>query len=256
MILLLDLKNEVFSFALYNKNKEKICSFKTYSDKLKSQEEYFNTFKQFLDLNKVDSSMIEGSIFSSVQPILTNRIKRAVEALTNKSCLVVNNKIKTGLAIRMNNPNELGSDLLANAIGAINKYKTDCLIVDMSSVLSFTIVSEKREFIGGSLFPGLSASANMMFNNNALLMDTDLEIPKSYIGKSTKESINSGTVLGYVELIKSFTNKMEIEYKKPLVKILTGIDSKIVFNALFSEFEYEENLIFDGLFDIYSKNTL
>lgn len=256
MIFLADLSNLSFSFALYDEKRTLLCSYKTYADKTKSEVEYADILRQFFAFNKIDKKEIEGAILSSVVPSLTKRIQNAIVSVIENRCLLINRKIKTGLAIRMDNPLEVGSNLIAAALGAVNDYHCSCLIVNLSSVASFTIVTEKKEFIGGALFPGLRTSAEQMWSSSAQLMDIDLEIPSRFIGKSTRESMNAGIIGGYLSLIKNFCKEMEEEFKAPLKKVLTGPDSKIILNDLFSDFEYNPQLVFDGLFDIYCKNKI
>lgn len=256
MILLADLSNLSFSVALYSRDRKKICSYKTYADKTKSKEEYIDILQLFFTYKNIDVEEIEGAILASVVPSLTKRIQNAISEAIQKRCLLLNRKLKTGIAIRMDNPSEVGSDLIAAAVGAYNDYATSCLIVNLSTVASFTIVTDKKEFIGGALFPGLRVSAEKMWSDSAQLMDIDLDIPNRLIGRSTKESMNAGIVGGYITLIEAFCQRMEEEFQRPLKKIITGPDSKIVINSLFGQFEFNENLVFDGLYDIYIKNNL
>lgn len=254
MILIADLSNLAFSVALYSNERKKICSFKTYADKTKSETEYVDFLHQFFLLNGIQVAEVEGAILSSVVPSLTKRIQMAIATLISKRCLVLNRKLKTHLAIRMDNPGEVGTDLIAAGIGALNNYHTSCLVINLSTVCSFTIVTNKREFIGGALFPGLRASAEKMISTSAQLMDIDLEIPDRLIGKSTKESMNSGIVGGYLSLIRHFSQEIENEYHGALTKVITGPDAPIVIHALYGDFEYNSDLVFDGLFDIYMAN--
>lgn len=253
MLLLLNLNNLCLDCRVYQ-NRKALFSFKTYADKLKSELEYEQNLKQFLEYQHISINEIDGAILSSVVPSLTKRIKNAVSLTIKKECLVVNKSLKTGLAIRMDNPNEVGTDLICETLGAINNYKKDCLIVDMSSVVSFLVATEKKEFLGGALFPGLLASSSVMFTNNAQLMDIEFEKPKRMLGKSTKESMNNGILNGYVSLIESYSQKIMDEFKKDLLPILTGTDSSLV-KDLLPKFTYNPDLVFDGLYDIYIKNN-
>lgn len=254
MILLSNLENRAFSVGLCSGRKTKLCSFRIYADKMKSEVEYLDSILQFFRLNEIDKEDIDGCILSSVVPSLTKRIQNALERATGTKCMVVSKKIKTGLALRTDNPSEVGSDLIANGIGALSDYDEDCLIVSLSTVLSFSVVTKKKEFIGCSLFPGLLSSSETMWNNCAQLMDIDLSIPDKLIGKSTKESMNSGIVGGYLCLIENFSDQIEREFRSPLKRILTGSDMSIVKNRLFSQFECNPDLTFDGLYEIYMKN--
>lgn len=254
MLLLLDLSNEALFVSLYQE-RHKLFSYTTLADKFKSEEEYLSLLSQFLSFNHLRPKDIDGALLSSVVPSLTTRIKNAVSTLLEKPCLLLNRQLKTGLAIRMDNPSEVGSDLIASALGAINDYQKDCLVIDLSSVLSFTLVTKNYAFLGGLLFPGMQSSSQQMVEKNALLLEFEYENPKRVIGKSTKESLNNGILLGYQSLIESVARKVEEEYGSPLLKVVTGQDVSPLRPLLPDDYIFNPDLIFDGLYDIYLKNV-
>lgn len=253
MLLLSDVGNVSLTISVYQNRKE-LFNYRTYSDKLRSEEEYEATLQSFFQFNHLSGSDFEGAILSSVVPSLTIRIQKAASRTIGKECLILNRSLKTGLALRMDNPSEVGSDLIAAAVGAVNDYQKPCLVVLMNTCLSFIAVDGKKSFLGGALFPGLRFSANSMFSANAQLMDIDLEKPHRFIGKSTRESMNSGIVYGYTMLIQSYAEAMEKEFHAPMAKIITGADSAIVKDLLPLDYHYNPNVLFDGLYDIYMKN--
>lgn len=255
MILLADLGNRSLSLSVYDDWKE-VCSFKTTSDKLKSADEYKDIIRQFLSLNKIDKEDIEGSILESVVPSLTKRIEKAISSVLSKEVLVLSKKLKTGLAIRMDNPSELGSNLISAAIGANHNYPNkDCLIICLSTCLSFTLVTKDKQFLGGNLFPGMRESVYNMCDKSAQLMEIDLVRPDKLIAKSTSACINSGVVKGYMFLIESMADEMEKEYGKPLERIITGPDSNIIKDYMPHNYSFNSHLLMDGLYEIYLKNT-
>ena len=253
MILLLDLSNLSLDIRVYQKRKA-VFSFRTYADKLRSELEYQHILATFLEMEHLSIQDFDGAILSSVVPSLTNRIRNATTMLLKKQCLVLNRTLKTGLAIRMDNPSEVGTDLIAEALGGVNDYQRDTLIVDMSTVVSFVVVTKRKEFVGGSLFPGLMTSSSLMFNSNAQLMDIEFEKPKRMLGKSTKESMNNGILNGYACLIEEFSRRIEIEHGSSLFKVLTGPDASLV-RSLLTDMTYNPDIVFDGLYDIYMKNN-
>ena len=120
MILLADLGNRSLSLSIYENRQEK-ASFKTLSDKFKSADEYQETLRQFLRLQNLTPKDIDGAILASVVPSLTKRVEKAINTVLDKECLLLDRKLKTGLAIRMDNPSEVGSNLISAAIGAIKR---------------------------------------------------------------------------------------------------------------------------------------
>lgn len=253
-VLLLDIGNLSLRLSVYEDRKN-IAEFKVYSDKLKSVGEYQEQFEQFLNYHEIQASSLDGALLCSVVPSLTKRIKNAVENLLKKPCLIVSKSLKTGLAIRMDNPAELGSDLLSEAVGAISDYKEDVMIADLSSCASFFVVSPKKGYIGGALFPGLTSSSTGLISSSAQLMDIEFETPARLVGKSTRECLNSGIVIGYADLVRDFHQRMEKETGVKLQGVLTGDDASILAPLLKDEFIVNKDLVFDGLYEIYLKNN-
>lgn len=254
MILTASLENRFLKLVVFDDNNDVIDSFKVFAEQSKTKEEYVQMIDMFLRYKDISQHKISGAILSSVVPSLTDRVKNAISEIIEKECLVLSKRLKIGLAIRTDNPDEVGSNLISLSLAGYHKYKEDILIVNMSSVTTFMIVSENKEFIGCSIAPGLVASADTMKKNSAQLLDVDISKPKSLIGKNTKESMKSGIYEGYISFIESYCEKLEREYGKPLHYVLTGEDSSIVKNALSVNFDYNENLLMEGLLSIYESN--
>lgn len=255
MLLLLDLGNTNLFVGVYRK-RSLVCSFRTYSDKTKSSFEYQEILSQFLKNNNLDLDQFEGAILSSVIPSLTRKVALAASSLLNKECKVLGNQLKCGLSIRIDNPQELGSDLVADSVGALtNHADEDLLIVDLGTATKFLYVSKDKVFHGCSIAPGIKVSFESLWKNAAQLTDIDLEAPSKIIGKNSFDSMNSGVVFGHVAMILGLSKAIEKEVNKPLKKIVTGGNAIFVKNLLGNSFSYEPNLILDGLYDIYMKNN-
>ena len=128
------------------------------TDLIKTSDQYCAELKTMLSLFEVDAASIEGSIVSSVVPPVLNSFKTAIRKLTGKSCLVVGPGIKTGLNIRMDNPAEVGSDLIVAAVAAIAEYGAPLLLVDMGTATTITAVDASGSFVGGCICPGVKIS--------------------------------------------------------------------------------------------------
>lgn len=253
MVLLTSLGNRSLTFSLYE-NREEIASFKTLTDKFKTSDEYKESLMQFFSLQKVNISNIEGAILESVVPSLTKRVEKAITSTIKKECMILSKNLKTGLMIKTDNPLEVGSNLISSAIGAINDYHEDCLVICLSSCLTMMVVTKEMQFLGGCIFPGLRESVSNMTERNAQLMEIDLTRSKRIIAKSTKECINSGVINGYTFLIEKMSEEMVKEYNKPLKRVITGPDCGIIKANLGVKYSYNPHLLFDGLYDVYEKN--
>lgn len=252
MVLCADLGNLSLNVSLVEDRKV-LFRYRTYSDKTRSEAEYLSHMESYFAYQKVDPRLVDGVILSSVVPSLTKRIENVLTKLSMQPCLLLGRGLKTGIAIRMDNPQEVGTNLLAEAVGANGSYKEDLFVADCSSVLSFFVVSREKEYLGGALFPGLRASSTAMVERSAQLLETDLGEPKRYLGKSTKEALNSGVVNGYSLLIDAYARKAEEETKKKLIRVLTGPDSPIL-ASLLPDFIKDPDLGAVGLYDIFLKN--
>lgn len=253
MILLVDLGNTNISVGVYQDRKP-IYFFKTASDKLKTKIEFIELFDQFLSYKKIDKTKIEGAILSSVVPQLTRRIADAVSELIGKECLVLSNKLKSGLRICIDNPNELGSDIICDSIAAVNNYKTDCLIIDVGTATKFLVATKDKVFKGCAIVPGMQISAKSLWDSASQLSDVEFVAPDHIVGKNTKDSMSSGILYGHAAMIVQLSKSISAEMKMSFKKIITGGSAIFLKDILPSDFTYEPQLIFDGLYDIYEKN--
>lgn len=254
MLLELNLGNGSLSIAVCE-NRKCLYQFKTFADKLKSENEYQELISQLLFYKGIDPKTLEGSILSSVVPSLNKRIIKAVEEITSHKCLMISRELKSGLAIKIDSPSELGSDLICGGIGAINTYRDDCIIVDIGTATKIYLVTKNKEYLGGALAPGLRPSSETLWNSTAQLMEIDPSPTEKFIGKNTKDCMSIGIIYGHTYLIRGLVDSIQKEYGKPVKKIVTGEDGEILAEHLGKEYTFNRNLVFEGLYDIYVHNT-
>lgn len=254
MYLLLDLGNTNLYAGVYH-NGSLVKEYRTYSDLNRSSDGYYDLFNLFFKQNNFDSKDFKGAILSSVVPSLTSEIVEAVERLINQKCLVVGPKVKSGLPIRIDNPNELGADLVADSVGALSKYGPGLVIVDLGTANKYLAVDHHGAFIGCVITPGIKLSMQALVKGAAQLMDISFIAPKKVIGKNSQDSLNSGSIYGTVAQIEGIVNKMEQEMEKPVIKILTGGNAILIQEHLKNRgYIYEKSLILEGLYQIYLRN--
>ena len=253
MSLLLDLGNTNLYCGVYQ-NETLLCEYRTHSDVFKSSYEYKKIIGDFLTANNLKVEDFEGAILSSVVPALGNTIKNAVEALLRKSCMIVSKNLKSGLSIKIDNPSELGSDLVADSVGAKYRYKAPLIICDLGTATKMLVLDEKGNFVGCIIFPGIKISMKALSNNAAQLMDTSLIAPDKVIGKNSSDSINSGLIYGHIEMIKGLSAKIEAELGYPLKKLVTGGNSILIKDHIPADYIFDPSLILEGLYRIYMKD--
>lgn len=224
------------------------------TDLIKTSDQYCAELKTMLNLFEVDPSAIEGSIVSSVVPPLLNSFKTAIRKLTGKSCLIVGPGIRTGLNIRMDNPSEVGSDLIVAAVAGIAQYGAPLLLVDMGTATTITAVDADGCFVGGCICPGVKISMEALTGRTAQLPGISLDKPQRAIGKNTRDCMRSGIMLGAAAMLDGLLDRMEQELGAPTKVVATGGISRFVLPLCRREILYDGSLMLKGLRLLYRKN--
>lgn len=253
MILVLDLGNTNLFLGVF-KGDQLINTYRTHSDKTKSSENYKEILSLFLLQNGFKISDFEGAILSSVIPSLNKEIVKAVESLLGVECYLVGQKVKSGLQIKIDNPSELGADLVCDSVGAKVKYGYPCLIVDLGTANKYLAIDNKGDFVGCVISSGIKLSFQALAKNAALLMEIDYDVPKKIIGKNSRDSLNSGAIYGTIAQIKELSNMIEKEMGYNMKKIVTGGNSALINELLSDKYLIDDTLILYGLLYIYQNN--
>lgn len=225
------------------------------TDTSKTALEYAIGFKTVLELYGIDNSQIEGAIISSVVPPLTNVIKEAIEKIVGKKPLIVGPGIKTGLNLHMDNPRQVGSDLIVDAVAGIEEYGAPLIIIDMGTATTLSVVDKDRNYIGGAILTGLSLSMDALSSKASQLFNVSLDAPKQVIGKNTVDCMKSGIVLGNAACIDGMIDRMEEELGYSAKVISTGGLSHVVIPLCKHEIIIDDTLLLKGLKVIYDKNS-
>ncbi|MFA5421218.1 MAG: type III pantothenate kinase [Bacilli bacterium] len=252
MLLTVDVGNTLIAFGVFQ-DSHIVATFKTATDVKKSLDEYVATFETFVQYRRLDRTQFNGAIISSVVPHLTEVIKTAVLSTFGVESLILTPGLKTGLPILIDHPNELGSDLVADAVGGIAQYGAPLIIADLGTAIKIMAIDEKGAFVGTIFYPGLYVAVEALIGRAAQLSRVSLSQPKKVIGKNTRDSMNAGAIYGTVGLIKGLIAHFEQELGYETRHILTGGDAFYV-KDLLTDFIYDEFLILDGLRVIYERN--
>jgi len=198
---------------------------------------------------------IEGAIICSVVPQATNSFSEAIRKYLNLEPVIVGPGIKTGLKVNIDNPKELGPDRIANSVAGYLITETDTVVIDLGTATTFDVVSKNKEYLGGSIAPGIKISLDALTLKTASLKSVELDTPNKVIGKNTYEAIQSGLIMGHASMIDSMVEKIILEIDIEPKIILTGGLSKVVQPILNVNVEYIENLTLVGLEEIYKLNN-
>jgi type III pantothenate kinase len=197
---------------------------------------------------------VNAIIISCVVPPMLNILEPLCIKYFNIKPLIVGPGIKTGMPIFYDNPKEVGADRIVNAVAAFDKYKRDSIIVDFGTATTFDYVSQKGEYMGGCIAPGIVISSEALFERASKLPRVEFSRPKTVITKDTVSAIQAGIMFGYAGLVDGIVERMKAEVKsKPLV-IATGGLARIVAPETKSIDKIEEMLTLEGLRIIYNLN--
>ena len=173
-------------------------------------------------------NQIKKCVLSSVVPILRDVFEEILLELFGKPPILVNSTIFPKLKLQIDRPDEIGTDLVANAIAANQLFKKDCIVVDFGTALTFTVVSKEGHLKGVNIVPGLETAIQSLFGNTAQLPEVPLEMPKSAIGKNTVTAIQAGILIGYVGLVRHQLASIRAEVGEQYIAVATGGLSKIL----------------------------
>lgn len=225
------------------------------TDRIKTADQYCAELKNILGLFEVVPGDIEGSIISSVVPLVQQVMLRAVERLTGKPCLTVGPGLKTGLNIKIDNPAQAGSDLIVGAVAAIEEYGAPLCVVDLGTATTISVIDQKGTFRGGTIAPGVMLSLNALSSGTAQLPGISLEKPRKAIGTNTVDSMRSGLLLGTACMLDGMVERIEAELGYPTKVVATGGLAKFIVPLCKREMIIDDSLLLKGLELLYLRNS-
>ena len=254
MLLAIDIGNSNIVIGCMNGTKIE-HEFRIATDHVKTSDQYCIDLKNVLSLGDIRISDLEGVIISSVVPPLLNSFRTAVMKLTGKKPMVVGPGIKTGLNIQIDNPAQIGSDLIVAAVAAIAEYGAPLLLVDMGTATTITAIDCDGAFVGGCICPGVKISMEALTGRTAQLPGISLDRPQRAIGKNTRDSMRSGIMFGAAAMLDGLLDRMEQELGTPVKVIATGGIAKFVIPLCRREVVYDGGLMLKGLRLLYRRNV-
>ncbi len=218
--------------------------------------EYASIIRTAFEMNKIHAeSQLTGAIISSVVPDINNTLKRAIEKLTGIKPLIVGPGIKTGLSIVIDNPAQLGSDLVVDAVAATAEYPVPQIIIDMGTATTFSVVDEKKRYLGGMITTGMAVSADALIRRTSQLPKIDFDKPKKLVGTNTVDCIKSGLMYFNASGIDGMIERIEEELGQKCTVIATGGLAALVTPLCRRDIILDEDLMLKGLVRIYKKNA-
>ncbi len=224
------------------------------TDRSKTELEYAIMIKNVLDIYQIGAEKLSGGIVCSVVPQITQIVRIAAEKILHRSVMVLGPGIKTGMNILMDNPAQVGSDLIADAVGAIAEYPAPLIIFDMGTATTVCVVDEKKNYIGGMILPGVRTALDALTTRAAQLSGIDLVPPKRTIGKNTIECMKSGVINSNAASVDGLIVRIEEELGCKATVVATGGLAKSIIPHCREKVILDDDLLLKGLQIIYEKN--
>lgn len=257
MLLAFDVGNTNIVIGVFDGEKL-IRSWRMKTDKNKSVDEYGMLINQLFQYDGIDMRSVSDVIISTVVPPVLYTLQHLSRKYFNRKAIVVGPGVKTGMVIKYDNPKQIGADRIVNAVAAYHKYGGPLIIIDLGTATTFCAVSEKGEYMGGTIAPGLKISSEALVEKTSKLPKVEIEEPGKVICKNTIESIQAGLVYGHVGLVEYVVNRMKKELapgqEDKVTVIATGGMASLISDSTPCIDHIERELTLDGLRLIYKKN--
>jgi len=239
MLLCLDIGNTHILGGVFDQD-NLVARFRYATNLIGTADQFGIFLVNILQANKIAPENIKATAVSSVVPSIDYTIRHTISLYLQSQYFMLQAGVKTGLNIKYKNPNEVGADRIANAIGAVNAFPNkNMIIIDMGTATTLDVVTKKRDYLGGAILPGLRLGMESLASNTAKLIEVDIEAPASFIGRTSRESIQVGLYYGQLGALKEIINgmKKEVFQDEPVLIIGTGGFSQL----------YREKALFDVL---------
>lgn len=222
MVLVFDIGNTQIVAGLFDADRL-AADWRLQTDRRKTVDEYGILFKSMLrEAGDIPLERVKAAVISSVVPPVTGIIEEMIEKYFKVSVLSVGPGVRTGLAIKYENPREIGADRVVNAVAGVKLYGPPLIIVDFGTATTFCAIAANGDYLGGAIAPGLGIASEALFQCTAKLPRVEILKPKAVIGKNTVHSIQSGLYYGYIGLVENLIRRIKAEMACEAKVVATG----------------------------------
>lgn len=254
MILAIDIGNSTIVIGCVE-GEEILFRGRVNTDRVKTSDQYCVDLKTLLEIYEMPLEQIEGTIIASVVPQVLNSVQAAVRKLTGKNALVVGPGLKTGLNILLDNPAQMGADLVASGVAALREHKPPLIVIDMGTATTMSVLDRNGAHIGGCVCPGVRLSMDALTRNTSLLPGIQLDQPKKAIGRNTADAMRSGIMMGTAAMLDGMIDRFQEELGDTCTVVATGGIGRFILPLCRHEILYDRDLILKGLAILYRENS-